>query len=97
METPGFLNVHRACEISPVRCKKPRYDVAAEITAMTIENVSFVCNVTEAVPFCELLVHRNVTFLKNLQKFHSQHLVMGYLVRHSGKNELHLTFCNFRL
>jgi len=46
-------------------------------------------NVTEAVPFCELLIHRNVTFLKNLQKFHSQHLIIGYLVRHSGKNELH--------
>ena len=30
-----------------------------------------------------------ITFLKNLQKFHSQHLVIGYLVRHSGKNELH--------
>jgi len=39
--------------------------------------------------FCELLIHRNVTFLKNLQKFHNQHLVIGYLVRHSGKNELH--------
>jgi len=51
--------------------------------------VSFVCSVTEAVPFCELLIHRNVNFLKNLQKFHSQHLVIGYLVRHSGKNELH--------
>ena len=37
----------------------------------------------------ELLIHRNVTFLKNLQKFNSQHLVIGYLVRHSGKNELH--------
>ena len=47
------------------------------------------CNVTEAVPFCELLINRNVTFLNNLQKFHSQHLVIGYLVRHSGKNELH--------
>ena len=35
------------------------------------------------------LIHRNVTFLKNLQKFHRQHLVIGYLVRHSGKNELH--------
>ena len=34
-------------------------------------------------------VATNVTFLKNLQKFHSQHLVIGYLVRHSGKNELH--------
>ena len=56
---------------------------------ITGDNVSFVCNVTEAVPFCELLIHRNVTFLKNLQKFHSQHLVNGYLVRHSGKNELH--------
>ena len=53
------------------------------------DNVSFVCNVTEAVPVCELLIHRNVTFLTNLQKFHSQHLVIGYLVRHSGKNELH--------
>ena len=52
---------------------------------ITGDNVSFVCNVTEAVPFCELLIHRNVTFLKNLQKFHSQHLVIGYLVRHSGK------------
>jgi len=35
------------------------------------------------------LIHKNVTFLKNLQKFHSQQLVIGYLVRHSGKNELH--------
>jgi len=28
-------------------------------------------------------------FLKNLQKFHSQHLVIGYLAVHSGNNELH--------
>ena len=62
-------------------------------------SASFVCNVTEAVPFCELLIHRNVTFLKNLQKFHSQHLVIGYLVRHSGKMNCmnYLTFCNIRL
>ena len=62
-------------------------------------SASFVCNVTEAVPFCELLIHRNVTFLKNLQKFHSQHLVIGCLVRHSGKMNCmnYLTFCNFRL
>jgi len=52
-------------------------------------DVSFVCNVIEAVPFRELLIHRNVAFLKNLQKFHSLHLVIGYLVRHSGKNDLH--------
>jgi len=38
-------------------------------------NVSFVCNVTEAVPFCELLIHRNVIFLKSLQKFQS---ALGY-------------------
>ena len=29
------------------------------------------------------------SYFKNLQKFHSRHLVIGYLVRHSGKNELH--------
>jgi len=63
--------------------------VVSKIFHITGDNVSFVCNVNEAVPFCELLIHRNVTFLKNLQKFHSQHLVIGYLVRHSGKNELH--------
>jgi len=39
------------------------------------------------VPY--LLIHRYVTFLKNLQKVHSQHWVIGYLVRHSDKNELH--------
>jgi len=64
--------------------------VVSKVFHITGDNVSFVCNVTEAVSFCELLIHRNVTFLKNLQKFHSQHLVIGYLVRHSGKkNELH--------
>jgi len=63
--------------------------VVSEVFHITGDSVSFVCNVTETVPFCELLIHRNVTFLKNLQKFHSQHLVNGYLVRHSGKNELH--------
>ena len=61
----------------------------AKVFHITGDNVSFVCNVTEAVPLCQLLIHRNVTFLKNLQKFHSQHLVIGYLVRRSGKNELH--------
>jgi len=66
--------------------------VLSKVFRITGYNVSFVCNVTEAVPFCELLIHRNVTFLKNLQKFHSQHLVIGCLVRHSGKNELHELF-----
>jgi len=56
---------------------------------ITGDNVSFVCNATEAVPSCELTIHRNVTFLNNLHKFYSQHLVMGSLVRHSGNNELH--------
>ena len=72
--------------------------VVSKVFYITGDNVSFVCNVTAAVHFCELLIHRNVTFLNNLQKFHSQHLVIGYLLRHSGKNELHdyLTFCNFR-
>jgi len=63
--------------------------VVSKVFHITGDNVSFVCNVTETVPFCELLTHRNVTLLKNLQKFHSQHLIIGYLVRHSGKNELH--------
>jgi len=63
--------------------------VVSKVFHITGGNVSFVCNLTKAVPFCELLIHRNITFLKNLQKFHSQHLVNGYLVRHSGKNELH--------
>jgi len=63
--------------------------VVSKVFHITGDNVSFVCNVTEAVPFCELLIHRNVTFLENLHKFHSQHLVIGYLVGHSGKNELH--------
>jgi len=65
--------------------------VVSKLFHITGYSVSFVRNVTEAdaVPFCELLIHRNVTFLTNLQKFHSQHLVIGYLVRHSGKNELH--------
>ena len=63
--------------------------VVSKVFHITGDNVSFVCNVTEAVPFCELMICRNVTFLKNLQKFHSQHLVIGYLVRHSGNNELH--------
>jgi len=63
-----------------------KYSILQETNS---DNVSFVCNVTEAVPFCELLIHRNVTLLTNLQKFHSQHLVIGYLVRHSDKNELH--------
>jgi len=63
--------------------------VVSKVFYITGDNVSFVCNVTEAVYFCELLIHRNVTFLKNLEKFHSQHLVNGYLVWHSGKNELH--------
>ena len=63
--------------------------VVSKVFHITGDNVSFVCNVTKALPFCELLIHRNVTFLKNLQKFHSQHLVIGYLVRHSGKNKLH--------
>ena len=58
--------------------------VVSKAFHITRDNVSFVCNVTEAVPFCEFLIHRNVTFLKNLQKFNSQHLVIGYLVRHSG-------------
>jgi len=65
-----------------------QYDVS-KVFHITGDNVSFVCNVTAAVHFCELLIHRNVTFLNNLQKFHSQHLVIGYLLRHSGKNELH--------
>ena len=56
---------------------------------MSCSFVCNVCNVCKALPFCELLIYRNVTFLKNLQKFHSQLLVNGYLVRHSGKNELH--------
>jgi len=60
--------------------------VVSKVFHITGDNVSFVCNVTEAVPLCELLIHRNVTFLKNLQKFHGQHLVIAY---HSGKNELH--------
>ena len=65
--------------------------VVSKLFHITGYSVSFVRNVTEAdaVPFCELLIHRNVTFLTNLLKFHSQHLVIGYLVRHSGKNELH--------
>jgi len=63
--------------------------VVSKVFHITGHNVSFVCDVTEAVPFCELTICRNVTFLKNLQKFHSQHLVIGYLVRHSGNNELH--------
>ena len=65
--------------------------VVSKLFHITGYSVSFVRNVTEAdaVPFCELLIHRNDTFLTNLQKFHSQHLVIGYLVRHSGKNELH--------
>jgi len=63
--------------------------VVSKVFHITGDNVSFVCNVTEAVPFCELLIHRNVTFLENLHKFHSQNLVIGYLVGHSGKNELH--------
>jgi len=65
--------------------------VVSKLFHITGYSVSFVRNVTEAhaVPFCELLIRRNVTFLTNLQKFHSQHLVIGYLVRHSGKNELH--------
>ena len=63
--------------------------VVSKIFHITRDNVSFVCNVIEAVPFCELLIHRNVTFLKNLPKFHSQYVVIGYLVRHSGNNKLH--------
>jgi len=54
-----------------------------QATAITLEG-----HLYHYLPFCELLIHRNVTFLKNLQKFHSQHLVIGYLVRHSVKNEL---------
>ena len=61
--------------------------VVSKVFHITGDNVSFVCNMTEAVPFCEL-IHRNVTLLKNLKKFHSQHLDIGYLVRHSGKNKL---------
>jgi len=61
--------------------------VVSKVFHITGDNVSFVCNVTEAVPFCELLIHKNVTFLKNLQKFQSA-LGYCYLVRHSGKNEL---------
>ena len=51
--------------------------VVFKVFHITDDNVSFVCNATEAVPFCQLLIHRNVTFLKNLQKFHSQH-ELGY-------------------
>jgi len=73
--------------------------VVSKVFHITGDNVSFVCNVTEAVPSCQLLIHWNVTFLKNLQEFHSRHLVIGYLVRHSGKMNCmnYLTFCNFRL
>ena len=34
--------------------------VVSKVFYITGDNVSFVCNVTEAVPFCELLIHRNV-------------------------------------
>ena len=49
--------------------------VVSKVFHITGDNVSFVCNVTEAVPFCELLIHKNVTFLKNPQKFQS---ALGY-------------------
>jgi len=49
---------------------------------------------TEAVPFCELLIHRNVTFLKNLQKFSTWLLAiwLGTVAKMNCMN--YLTFCN---
>ena len=90
---------HRSCGFECNSDAKLKPYVVSKVFHITDDNVSFVCNVTEAVPFCQLLIHRNVTFLKNLQKFHSQHLVIGYLVRHSGKMNCmnYLTFCNLRL
>ena len=49
--------------------------VVSKVLHITCDNVSFVGNVTEAVPYCQLLIHRNVTFLRNLHKFQS---TLGY-------------------
>ena len=46
------------------------------------------CNLTETVPFCQLVIRRNVTFFKNLEQFHGLRLVLCYLIRQSGRNEL---------
>jgi len=42
---------------------------------ITGDSVSFACNATEPVPFCQLMIHRNVTFLYKL--------ICRYICRHS--------------
>ena len=41
------------------------------------------------VSFYQLLLCRNVAFLKKPQQSHGHHMVLCYFVRHSGMNELH--------
>jgi len=46
----------------------------------------------------QLLVRRNVAFLKNLQQFHCHHMILCYLVAqwHELNCDSYLTFCNLR-
>jgi len=72
--------------------------VVSKVFHITGDNGSFVCNVTEAAPFCELLIHRNGAFLKNQQKFHSQHLAIWLCtVAKMNCMNYYLSFCNFSL
>ena len=50
------------------------------------DNVTFVCRLMR-VPFCHLVIYRNVTFSKNLQNFNfqTQHLGIDYLDRNCGE------------
>jgi len=50
------------------------------------DNVTFVCRLIR-VPFCHLVIYRNVTFSKNLQNFNfqTQHLGIDYLDRNCGE------------
>jgi len=54
-ESEAQLKSTWQCAVSPV------------FQYVTGENVSFVCNMTKVVPFCQLFVRRNVTFPKNMQ------------------------------
>ena len=54
------------------------------------DNVQFICNMTESTSLHDLLVHRNIEFLDNIQKFHVTHYVLNYLFCSRGKRELNV-------
>ena len=62
--------------------------VVSHIFGVSGDNVQFVCNMTESVPFCNMMVDRNMKFLGKIHKYHLMLGVLNYLFCSRNKHEL---------